>query len=162
MVRVFAVLAALAAAAAVAAGVASASTATPVAVPTCFFVHGGGVNVPAGNPVELRATWVAKNLGLVVDFLNAVTASASIDGIALANPTNYFGGPSSDLVSGRWATRWSYSTSPLAVGQSMTVIYDAVVSHPVTDGLSTNLDGTPFLYTGSVYGGPVTCTVTGV
>jgi hypothetical protein len=131
-------------------------------VPTCFFVHGGSATVPAGDPVELRATWVAKTRGLVQDFLNAATASASINGIPLADPTSYFGAPNSDLVPGGWATRWSYFTGPLAVGQSMTVVYDAVVSHPVPDGISTNPDGTPYLYTGSVYGGPVSCTITGV
>jgi len=44
----------------------------------------------------------------------------------------------------------------LGAGDSLTLTYDDVLSHSITDGYLGKINA------GSIFGGPVTCTVTGV
>jgi hypothetical protein len=143
---------------------ATASAATPVTVSIygCAFVDHGAMTVPEGSTVTFRSGWATTNRGFTQMFLEAVTTTASIDGTPIADAAGYWstpakaGGP--DFP---WLTLWTYPTGvTLGAGDSVTLSTDWVLSHTVLDGSTTDgeLNHIP---AGSVFGGPVSCTVTG-
>jgi hypothetical protein len=138
------------AAALVAAASAQADTAN---VNPYFGCNGGARSVAAGSTIVIRIGWSTSNRGLSQAFVNADTTVLSVNGSSVDNTEAYRAGPA-EQADGSWITWFAYPTGiTLQSGQSLTFSYDDVVSHPVTDG-----EG--FVGPGSIFGGPLTCTVT--
>ena len=94
----------------------------------------------------------------MVDFFNSQTTSATVDGTPIANPSSYWGPIDSDNIS-----IWLYPTgTTLAAGQTMTVTFDISLSHQIPDFKDADTGKHPFEGRGSVFGGPISCTITGV
>jgi hypothetical protein len=151
---------------AVAALVATATaTAADVIVNPYFGCGGGTRTVPAGSTIVIRQGWVAANRGLAQDFEGAVTTVLTIDGANRADADDPGYGSLIGNPDG-WTWRWSYPTGiTLGAGDSMSFTFDWIVSHPIHDGivLGGDHDMRPALGgPGSVFGGPLACTVTGV
>jgi hypothetical protein len=140
-------------------GLVGATSATPVTVSlvSCVFGGGGNATVPAGSQVTVRIGWADINRGLVQDFLNAQTTTATVNGSPVANASSYWGPISDNNV-----TFWLYDTGVvLGAGDTMTVTADVSLSHPIPGGKDD--EGHPlFNGPGSIFGGPITCTITGV
>ena len=152
-------LAVVAAALAVTVGLSGASAFPPntVGMAGCVFGNGGNATVTAGTPVYVRLGWGAKNHGRMVDFFNAETTAASVNGTPVANPSSYWGPIDSDNVS-----QWLYPTGiTLSPGQSMTVTLDITLDHKIPDFKDPDTGKQVFAGPGSVFGGPITCTITG-
>jgi hypothetical protein len=153
MRALLALCAAMIAAAIIATGAAAAPV--TVSIVGCVLVHGGQETVPAGSTVSFRFGWGTRTKELSELFLRTVTVSASVDGTPVANADSYWTDP---VYTGTaWLTNWLYPTGvTLEAGDTMVLTFDAVLSHPVADGFGRPTPG------GSIFGGPATCTVTGV
>jgi hypothetical protein len=164
MKRLLAVLVAVSALAAVGVSPSSASSPTVIRFFGCVYLHGGSVSVPAGTPVVLQAGWAAKTRGLIEDFLHTVTTTAALNGDPVTNADSLWTSPDPTTDAPYWSTWQFYPGGTLAAGQSVTLTLDWTVSHPYWDGVTLNPDGSHAVTAagGSVTGGPVTCTVTGV
>ncbi|MGE5287482.1 MAG: hypothetical protein ACM3ML_09820 [Micromonosporaceae bacterium] len=123
--------------------------------------NGGQATVPAGSTVTFQGGWADSNLGLIKNFLNDVTVTASVNGTQIANANSYWSAPevfTPEPGVTAWATFWTYPTGiTLSTGQSLTFTTDWVLSHPVV----TLLGGRAMIPAGSLFGGPISCTVTG-
>jgi ABC-type glycerol-3-phosphate transport system substrate-binding protein len=155
MKRLITLLAVAAAALSVALPSASALDPGTVGLVSCAF--SGGATVSAGTPVTLTFAWGDRNRGLVQDYLNAQTTDVTIDGAPVADGSSLYGPIDENNL-----TRWSYATGrSLASGESMVVTLDILLSHRIPAGKDD--DGHPlFGGPGSIFGGPLTCTITGV
>lgn len=164
MKRILAVLAAASALAGVGGSAVSASSPTMVRFFGCVYLHGGAVSVPAGTTVVLQAGWGAKTRGLIEDFLHAVTTTAVLNGSPVINADSLWTAPDPTTNAPDWTTWQFYPGGTLAAGQSVRLTLDWTVSHRYWDGVSLNPDGSHVVTPGggSVTGGPLTCTVTGV
>ena len=166
MKRVLVALCAAALLAGLAASEASATTRPPgVAIAGCK-QNGGQATVPAGTDVVIVVGWVAARRGLDFAFLHDVTETAGdgtglplVDGVAIADPHQYWNAPIPYTDATGWVTWWVYDTGiTLASGQTMTVDLNLVGSHPLTDGFDPRAgveSAGPFL-------APTLCTITGV
>jgi hypothetical protein len=134
-------------------GAASAEPAT-VSLVACVLVHGGTATVPAGSTVTFRFGWLTREEALAEQFLQVVDVTASVDGVPVADANSYWTDPAS--TGSGWLTNWLYPTGiTLGAGDSLTLTWDATLSHPVADGFGG-------VASDDVFGAPVTCTVTGV
>lgn len=156
-------LAAVVAAAALFAPVAQAGT---VIISPLFGCAGGTRHVPAGSDITLRQGWAALNRGLTHAFEVAETTTLTIDGVARADADDDVYRTLVERPDGSWASSWIYPTGiTLAAGESFTFVYDSLVSHRIHDGVTKadDHDQSPFFWgPGSIFGGPITCTVTAV
>ncbi len=158
MKRLLLVFAVMVVAVVMATGASAIPTATVNIFPCAF---GGGATVGAGLQINLTATWTAKTRGLTNSFLDAVTTFASVNSTPVANANSYFSAPTGDNTNG-WLTRWTYPTGiTLAAGQTMTVSFDWVLAYAITDGFK-NDNKQSHIGPGSVFGGPLSCTITAV
>ena len=124
--------------------------------------NGGAATVPAGTQVNLWMAWFDRNRGLVQDFLNAETTTVTVNGVAVPDASAFWG-PIEDHPSGLFViTYWQYAAGVLAVpGDTFVIDVDFVLSHKLEQGKDD--DGkTVFAGPGSIFGGPVTCTITAV
>lgn len=155
--RTIAVFCAAVVAAAVLIGTAAADTPVTVSIVSCTEQHGGQVTVPAGSTISFRFGWAARTQGLDQGFLNALDLNATIDGTPIADPMSYWSAPAPAVINGNdaYLTTWRYPTGiTLQSGDSLTLDWSGVLTHPVTDGFT---HGT---FRGDVLGGNDTCTVT--
>jgi hypothetical protein len=163
---VFIALCAAALLAGIAAGGASAITKPPgVSIVGCK-VNGGQATVPAGTDVAIFAGWGTARYGLEFTWLHDVTETAGdgtglplVDGVPIADPHQYWNAPIPTTDPTGWVTWWIYDTGiTLASGQTMTVDFNEVLAHPLTDGFNPRAgvgSAGPAL-------GPRLCTITGV
>jgi hypothetical protein len=158
MRKLLVVCAALVAAACVFAGASAADSPTTVSIVGCTLLHGGNVTVPAGSTINLRFSWVARTAGLDRLFEKALDLNVSVDGASVASPGSYWGDPFATITSSGtngFQVNWLYATGiTLQSGDSLTFVWNGVLSHPVTDGL------TPGSFSGDIFSGHDTCTVT--
>ena len=163
--RAFAIAAAVAAAAALlVASPASAASDVTVSIAGCVFPGGGQATVPAGSTVSFRIGWLARTAGLEAAFLRDLDLTATVDGAAVAGPMSYWGAPAPATVDGADAYRidWLYPTgTTLGAGDSVTLVWQGVLWHPVTDGFPQAAGG-GLAGPGDLLAGHDTCTVTGV
>ena len=155
---------------ALAAVVAAATLLVPVAQAGTVFVNpffgcpGGTRSVPAGSDITLRIGWATVNRGLTHAFEVAETTTLTIDGVARADADDDVYRTLAKRPDGSWASSWIYPTGiTLAAGESFTFVYDSLVSHRLHDGVvkADDHDQSPaFVGPGSIFGGPLTCTVT--
>lgn len=106
-----------------------------VALFPCTFGEGGESTVPAGSRVVLALGWVAKNRGLVQNFLQAQTTTIAIDGGATIDLGDAYSAiePRPD---GDFATRILHDTGvTLSAGESLQLDGVLAVSHVVPDGV---------------------------
>lgn len=167
MKRLLFVLATIGAAVAAMTTSAAASTSTGAAAPVSETVsifgclgNGGQATVAAGSTVTFRGGWEDNQLGFIKNFLNDVTVTASVNGTQIANANSYWSTPEvftpEPGVTG-WITWWTYPTGiTLGAGQSLTFATDWVLSHPLASGFPQG----QVIPAGSVFGGPISCTVT--
>lgn len=125
-------------------------------VHTFFACNDGIHNVAAGREVVLRFAFGTITQGELRGYLADESTSLSVNGlpVAIADSDSLWDGPTErpDLR----VSSWEFATGiVLAPGASMTIVYDSVVTHPVYDGIS-------FAGPGSIFGGPIACTITGV
>ena len=122
--------------------------------------NGGAATVPAGTQVNLWMAWFDRNRGLVQNFLNAETMTLTVNGVAVPDASAFWG-PIEDHPAGFLVTYWQYAAGVLAVpGDTFVIDVDTVLSHKLELGKE---DGkTVFAGPGSIFGGPVTCTITAV
>ena len=160
MKRLLFVLATIVAAVVAISTSAAASTSTTVSFIGCW-ENGGQVTVPAGSTVTLQDGWATPNRGQVQAFLQDVTVTASINGTQIANANGYWSAP--EVFTPQpgvtaWVTWWAYPTGiTLGAGEGMTFTTDWVLSHPLSAvGFAHGV-----IPAGSLYGGPISCTVTG-
>jgi hypothetical protein len=106
-----------------------------VGVFACTFGEGGESAVPAGSRVVLALGWVAKNRGLVQNFLNAQTTTIALNGAAPVDISDSYGAiePHPDEGFGSRIRRDTGVT--LAAGESLQVDGVLAVSHVVPDGV---------------------------
>lgn len=114
-------------------GTSSASAAGPVVVrlPGCVGDEGAGeVTVPAGSEVIIGIAWISMARAGVSQFLDAVEATADVDGIPIE--ADNFGPITRNMVVlGRtqpveglpsyWGTQWSHSLGTLNAGDEVVV-----------------------------------------
>jgi hypothetical protein len=141
----------------------AAAAPTTVSIVGCTLVHGGSVTVPAGSTVSFRFSWGARTAGLDEAFVNDVNIAATVDGTPVADTGSYWGEPQLTVFpngdSGYLVT-WLYPTGiTLGAGDTMTLVFQGVLDHPITDGFTTAEGGG--VASGDVLGGQDTCTVTG-
>jgi hypothetical protein len=171
MKRLLFVLAAIIAALAVTStsAVASASTGAPstsetVGILTCAVRDNGQFTVPAGSTVTFKLGWFQNNIGGIRNFLQDVTAIASVNGTPVANANSYFTAPEPlpPDAPGNWITWWIYPTGiTLAAGQSLTLTLDWVLSRPLADGMPHGVvDPAGDLFENGGLPSPLSCTVT--
>lgn len=143
--------------AAVVAGTAasSASAASDVRLTRCAFRDHGKAFVDSGTPVTLTQGWQDVNRGFVQDFLNAQKTTLSIDGGPVVDASSNWG-----PIDSTNTTLWTYATGrSLARGESMVVTFDITLSRQVS---GTDEEGNIVQFgPGSVFGGPIQCTIRG-
>jgi len=101
---------------------------------SCTYEEGGECTVPAGSKVVLMLGWVAKNQGLVKNFLQAQTTTISLNGAAPIDISDSYG-PIEPHSEG-FVSRIRYDTGvTLAAGESLQVDGTQEVSHVVIDGI---------------------------
>ena len=155
--RTLLVLCAALVAASVYAGTSAADTPTTVSIVGCVDGHGGKVTVPAGSTISFRIGWAARSASMDKAFLNALDLNASVDGTAIADPMSYWSTPAPSVINGQdaWVTTWLYPTGvTLQSGDSLTLFWQGVLSHPINDGFTKGA------IKGDIAGGNDTCTVT--
>lgn len=138
-------------------GTSAADSPTTVSVVGCTLLHGGNVTVPAGSTISFRFAWFARTAGLDDTFLRALDLNASVNGGAVADPSSYWSSPTATNLNGINGdlTTWLYPTGiTLQSGDSLTLVWDGVLSHPITDGITHGS------FKGDILGGADTCTVT--
>jgi hypothetical protein len=117
--------------------------------------NGGQAVVPAGTPVSVWEQWSDTKRKFVRRFLRRQETEASVDGIPVANADGFWG-PIAES-DGQRVTFWTYNlgvfTSP---GDTSTVRFDIVLTRRLREG-----DGTVH-QPGSLFGGPLDCTITAV
>ena len=124
-------------------------TATAVSLVRCDEVTGHDTTVSSGTPLELIGpTWLAKNRGLIQDFIRGSTVTASIAGVAIPNAARYLTAPATvdDPDLGVvWFTRWAYPFT-LAPPQSAALVeFRWTLDHPIVDLLTYDI-GHPHLF----------------
>ena len=115
-----------------AAGVGSAATPVTVSMLGCYF-DGGSATVPAGSDVTIRLGWGQQNVGLVHDFLNNETTTATLDGSPIANASARWGAPIALHPGG---LSWWYSPSETLAnaGDSMSVTMQISLVNRIPQG----------------------------
>lgn len=107
-------------------------------------LHGGHATTPAGTDVFLLVGEVTKTRGLDVAWQHDLVETSSdgngpplVDGVPISNPHQYWNAPIPNVDQpGTWVTWWIYDTGiTLATGQTMTVDFNLLIEHPLTDGL---------------------------
>ena len=169
MKRLLFILAAIAAAAAAVPASAAASTSSAAAEPAsatvgfvqCWSQGNGQATVPAGSTVTFRNGWEDNHLWQIYAFLLDVKVTASVDGTPVPKANKYFGAPEvftpEPGVTG-WVTWWNYPTGiTLGAGQSLTFTTDWVLRYPLPEDIVHG----QWIPAGSLFGGPISCTVTG-
>jgi hypothetical protein len=122
--------------------------------------NGGAATLPAGTQVNVWMVWFDRNRGLVQDFLNAETMALTVNGVAVPGASAFWA-PIEDHPSGALVTYWQYAAGVLVMpGDTFVIAIDTVLSHKLEHGKE---DGrTLFFEPGSIFGGPVMCTITAV
>ena len=112
---------------------------------SCTYLEGGECTVPAGSRVVLRFGWVAKNQGLIKNFLQGQTTTISLNGAAPIDISDSYG-PIEPVTDG-FVTRVSYDTGvTLAAGESLQVDATQEVSHLLIDGFRDETTNKPLKY----------------
>lgn len=146
---------------------ASAASSVVVRLPAC--VAGSGERtVPAGSDVTVAAAWLSMARAGVMQFLDAVEVTATVDGTAVTDANSYFGpithklvpsGASAPALPSWWGTEWAYGIGTLeSAGDQFVVSTDWSLTSRI---LEVHLDLSPraaFIGPGGVFGG--TCTIT--
>jgi hypothetical protein len=136
---------------------ATADSPTTVSIINCVLQHGGQVTVPAGSTISFRIGWAAKTASLDSAFLKDLTLNATVDGSPIADAMSYWSTPAPTVINGNSAylTTWLYPTGiTLQSGDSLTLVWNGVLRHPITDGFGNRAPAGDFL------GGDDTCIVT--
>jgi hypothetical protein len=112
----------------------------------CTFAEGGESTVPAGSRVVLALGWVAKNRGLVQNFLQAQTTTISLNGAAPIDISDSYS-PIEPRPDGDFASRIRHDTGvTLSAGESLQVDGMLVVSHVVPDGAFDEVTHRPMFF----------------
>lgn len=143
-----------------ASGVGSAATPVTVSMLGCYF-DGGSETVPAGSDVTIRLGWGQQTVGLVYDFLNNQTTTASLDGTPIANASAIWGAPIALKPGG---VSWWYSpTKTLAnAGDSMSVAIQISLRNRIPQGRDPDTGKQIFAGPDDSLPGDFGCTVTAV
>ena len=152
-------------AATVFAGTSSAAPPPGINIAGCTLGSGGQRYVPAGTSVIFRDSWIARTVGLDNLFLSSLDLNVSVNGAPVADPMSYWGDPYSVQTVFTPPTGqdidWIYPTGiTLQAGDSVTITWSGVLTHPITDGFQPNFGGGE-VAAGDLLGGKDTCTVTG-
>lgn len=149
----------------------SASASTPVVVrlPACE-AGGGETTVPAGSEVILGSAWVSMARAGVMQFLDAVEPSVTIDGVPLSDADLQFGPITRNLVpiglsSGvalpsYWGTQWSYALGTFNEGDEVVVETTWLLTKRILDVNLTLRPPAFWVEAGVVFG--ATCTIRAV
>jgi hypothetical protein len=146
-------------------GTTSASAATSVNVNPFFGCPGGTRTVPAGSTIVISIGQATSTRGLAQDYMNDVTTLLSVNGAPIVDADALYRTGPIEFPDGSWQTRFTYPTGiTLSSGQSLTFSYDEVLAHQFHDGFMTDTehqgDRPLFGGPGSIFGGPLSCTVT--
>ena len=118
----------------------------------CALFFGGEMTVDPGSSVGVFSGWTATTRGQLEAFTRASTWVLTVDDESI--DVTPFIEPPTKLDTKFWLSIWRYPLGTLGLGDTMTITLDLILKHPNYDGF--------FLYpAGSVFGGPVTCVVTG-
>jgi hypothetical protein len=110
-------------------------------------MNDGGSAVPAGSRVVLALGWVAKNRGLVKQFLDAQTTTVSLDGAASIDISDSYGEIEPRPDTGEFASGIRHDTGvTLAAGESLQVDGMMAVSHVVASGILDEDTHRPMLF----------------
>ncbi|HVS05094.1 MAG TPA: hypothetical protein VHK65_02880 [Candidatus Dormibacteraeota bacterium] len=121
----------------------------------------GKVSVPAGGSLTLVSGWAMATRGNTQAFANAATGVMTIDGQPVtAVQSDVFPLPVDFEPFDAWRVQWSYTTTGLAVGQSIVVTFTIVLAHQVADHELGR--GKPIILPAGQLFPPITCTVTGI
>ena len=116
-------------------------------VPVFGCMSDGGSTVPAGSRVVLALGWVAKNRGLVKQFLDAQTTTVSLDGAASIDISDSYSEIEPRPGTGEFATGIRHDTGvTLAAGESLKVDGMMAVSHVVASGILDDDTHRPMLF----------------
>jgi hypothetical protein len=152
-------------AAAVFAGTSSAAPLSGINIAVCTLGRGGQETVPAGTAVIFRNSWIARTVGLDNLFLNTLDLNVSVNGVPVADPMSFWSDPYPVETVFTPPTGqeidWIYPTGiTLESGDSVTIVWSGVLTHPITDGFQPT-EGGGHVPAGDLLGGNDTCTVTG-
>lgn len=115
----------------------------------------GPTTAPAGSPITLRVSWFASTREFVEDFLNSSQITFSINGRNVPGTRHYWTTPSLQ-ADGGWRSDWLYPTGiALAKKATLTASWEDVLRYAVQDGTPEGVSA------GSLFGGPISCTVSG-
>lgn len=164
--RIAVALAAALATAAVSAALAGSSKAagdTTINIANCTLGHGGQITVDAGSTISFKLSWVTRTVGQEDLFLNALDLNAFVDGSPISDPMSYWSSPApvQTVFAGGtgYIITWLYPTGiTLQSGDSVTMTWNGVITHAITDGFPPS-DGGGRVAPGDLLGGADTCTV---
>ncbi len=114
-------------AALVGAGTANAAT-VQVSVVGCYYNHGGQVTVPAGSDVTFNFGLVWANKGTALNFEQAQTTTASLNGSAVANASSLWAAPVPFPTTSDWIAPWSLSAGTVDAGHPAAMTMQVSVS----------------------------------
>jgi hypothetical protein len=134
---------------------ASSATAQTTTVPLAQCLGVGSYTIPAGSEVILDLSWSDTERSLVKRFLSLQQTDFVFNGVRVADASSFWGRPKKvKKVHDLWAATWSYNLG--SITGSHTLSYDIVLTEQLITG-----DGTVY-GPGSVFGGPLVCTLHGV
>jgi hypothetical protein len=162
--RTLAAIGAAAVAAAVFAGTSAAAPPRTINIGNCTIGHGGQFTVPADTTVNFQFPWIARTVGLDNLFENTLDLNVSVDGAPVADPVSFWGAPYPTITiftpPTGFEVDWFYPTGiTLQSGDSVTIVWNGVLTHPITDGFQPTGGGG--LVSGDPLGGQDSCTVAG-
>jgi hypothetical protein len=163
--RILVAILAAVTAAAVLAGTSSAAPLPGINIAGCTLGRGGQETVPPGTTVIFRNSWIARTVGLDNLFLSALDLNVSVNGVSVADPMSLWSDPYPVETVFTPPTGqdidWIYPTGiTLESGDSVTIVWSGVLTHPIADGFQPNFGG-GHVPAGDLLGGNDTCTVTG-
>jgi len=142
------------------AGAGAGSAATPATVSLLACYDGGGsTTVPAGSDVTIRIGWGQENVGLVRDFLNNQSTTATLDGSPIANASARWSAP--QALPPFSVSVWLSPVKTLAnPGDSMSLTMQISLRNPIPQGRDPDTGKQIFAGPGDALQPDFGCTVT--
>jgi hypothetical protein len=133
-----------------------------VSVANCYANHGGQVTVAAGSDVTFSLGLVWATQGIALNFEQAQTTTASLNGSAVANASSLWAAPVPFPTTSDWIAPWSLSAGTLAnAGDYWAMTMQVSVSRRLL-GANPSAGTRTFVGPGNLLPADFGCTVTAV